>query len=103
MLDKTQSTDRIAEKVKFINQYKKFVSNGFQKKHFPKWFYVRLSMTFGHIAHYNQQGFYDYWFDSEENKQQFIEQHKKWPCYGEPEYTYSDAENEIREWLYQRG
>ena len=87
------------EKAKFANQFVKFVDNGCQLKHFPKWFYRRLSMTFGHIAHYNLEGFYDTWFCHPSSLWNFIQHTLGYPCYGDPEYTYSDVEKAIQEWL----
>lgn len=40
-------------KVKFCEQFVRFVESDFAPSAFPKWFYQRLSMTFGHIAHYD--------------------------------------------------
>lgn len=88
-----------ADKLKFYNQFIKFVSGGFKRSDFPKWFYVRLSMTFGHIAHYNQQGFWDVYFTSDADKKQFIKDCLAYPHCGDPAWTYSDVETALVEWL----
>lgn len=94
--------DSAAQKVKFEKQFKKFVSNGFKFEHFPKWFYIRLSMCFHHIAHYNQHGFYTTWFKEEKDRQEFIERIKNMSIYGDPEYTYSDVEKVLQDWVKEK-
>jgi hypothetical protein len=87
------------EKAKFANHFKRFVESGFNKNLFYKWFYQRLSMSFGHIAHYDIHCFYDTWFSNETVQKRFIEHTLDHPCYGDPRYTYSDVEKAIIEWL----
>ena len=60
-------------------------------------------MTFGHIAHYNQGGFYSVFFETLQGKVDFLEQSLDYPCYGDPAYTYSDAERVIQNWLRDGG
>ena len=91
--------DTAAQKAKFANQFVKFVSGGFQIKHFPKWFYKRLSNTFGHIAHYNLAGFYSTFFDNTEGKLRFISMCLSGGGYGGPEYTYCDVERALKKWM----
>jgi len=90
--------DTVEDKKKFEDQFKKFIKNDFQFKHFPKWFYIRLSMTFGHIAHYDQHGFFNTFFVSQEGKQEFINCTRNYPCYGDPAFTYSDVERVLVSW-----
>jgi hypothetical protein len=90
--------DTVDDKIKFEAQFKKFVLGDFHFKHFPKWFYTRLSMTFGHIAHYDQHGFFNTFFVSQEGKQEFINSTINHHCLGDPEYTYSDVERELVLW-----
>ncbi|MHA2046150.1 MAG: hypothetical protein ACW99G_15265 [Candidatus Thorarchaeota archaeon] len=94
--------DTAEQKAKFANHFVKFVESGFKREKFPKWFYTRLSMTFGHIAHYNLDGFYAQWFTTTERQMEFLNHTLNHPCYGQPEYTYSDVEKEIIEWLKGR-
>ena len=72
--------DTVEDKVKFENQFKKFVSNGFKESQFPKWFYTRLSMCFGNIAHYNKNGFYNTYFLNSEGISHFIDNCVAYPC-----------------------
>lgn len=89
----------VEEKLKFCNAFKRFVEAGFPVEKFTKSFYNRLSMCFGHIAHYNKNGFYDVWFSSPERQHEFIRHTLKYPCYGSSEYTFSDAEKLIIDYL----
>jgi hypothetical protein len=89
------------DKAKFANHFVRFVESGFKKSLFQKWFYTRLSMTFGHIAHYNQGGFWAEFFETTSDQLRFLEQTTQCMCHGDPEYTYSDVEKAIRNWLVQ--
>lgn len=93
----------VEPKVKFIQQFIRFVDGGFKRSDFPKWFYVRLSMCFGFIAHYNQEGFYQTYFENDSDKLDFRMAVLRYPCYGSPEYTYCDAERIIQEYLKSKG
>ena len=91
--------DTIQDKEKFARQFKIFVLSGFARSKFHKAFYTRLSMCFGFIAQYNQDGFYECWFKSDNDKREFIRAVLIWGCYGSPEYTYSDVEKYLQSWL----
>lgn len=90
-----------AEKQKFYEHFKKFVDNGFKETLFPKWFYLRLSNCFGHIAHYDQMGFYDVWFANTEKQLRFLANMRRWPAYGQPNHTYCDVEQALQKWELQ--
>lgn len=92
-----------ADKARFSNHFIRFIRADFPKSLFPKWFYVRLSMTFGHIAHFSQQGFFDTFFTDEEGKRSFVEITKRYSCCGDPAFTYSDVERAIQKWLVENG
>ena len=91
------------DKAKFFGHYQKFVTGGFKSSQFPKWFYVRLSQCFGHLAHYNQGGFYEEWFRSPERRLEFLKRALRHPCYGDPDHTYSDAERALQAWIAETG
>jgi hypothetical protein len=91
--------DTADDKAKFVQQFKKFVDSDFEIKKFPKWFYIRLSMCFGHIAHFNQGRFYDTFFTSTRGKVRFLEKCSQWPCCGSPHFTYCDCERELQDWI----
>jgi len=93
--------DTAEDKAKFANQFVKFVASGFKQSLFTKAFYRRLSMTFGHIAHYNQYGFWDVFFTNVNDKVSFIEQTLRHPCYGDAAWTYCDVERALQTWLLE--
>lgn len=90
----------IKDKELFFEQFKKFVKSDYAFNKFPKWFYTRLLMCFGHIAHYNQLGFYDHFFATLYGKIDFI-QHCCHEGVGDPAYTFADVERQIRLWLQE--
>jgi len=88
-----------ADKAKFGNALVAFIESDFDKKKFTKVFYRRLSMTFGHIAHYNIHGFWSEWFETLPDRVKFLVNLTEWGCYGTPEYTFCDVERAVQEWL----
>jgi len=96
--------DSAAQKEKFVKHFLRFVEKDFPESLFYKWFYNRLSNTFGHIAHYSKSGFYGTFFTTTADKIRFLRFALNWPCYGDPAFTYSDVEkvlqNIIREKNY---
>jgi len=88
-----------ADKAKFANHFVDFVRSGYRWSKFHKWFYTRLSMTFGHIAHYNQSGFYQTFFDSGDGLIRFWRITMQYGCYGSPAYTYCDVERALQEYF----
>jgi hypothetical protein len=87
------------DKAKFANHFITFIKSGCDETKFPKWFYTRLSMCFGHIAHYDQDGFYGTFFSSQEGRQRFAKITMEYRCNGDPEWTYSDVEKAIQEFI----
>jgi hypothetical protein len=84
------------EKARFGNALLHFVDSGFARNLFTDRLYGRLSNCFGHIAHYNSTGFYEEWFLSLSAQFRFLEHTLRFPCYGDPEFTFSDLESEIQ-------
>ena len=91
--------DMSERKAKFANALMTFIADDFPRSKFHESFYRRLSNTFGHIANYNRDGFYQRFFLTAEDKCAFLEQCVTWPCYGDPAYTYSDVERAVAERL----
>lgn len=91
--------DSATTKAAFARQFIKFVESDFSMKSFPKTFYTRLSMTFGHIAHYNQIGFFDTFFRSTVDKVRFLRMTLRHSCCGDPKFTYCDVEKFLQNWL----
>jgi hypothetical protein len=88
--------DSAEKKAEFANKLCKFIAADFKASLFTRALYERLRMTFGHIAHYNREGFVGTFFESLTGKVEFLEQTLQWPCFGDPKYTYCDVEREIK-------
>ena len=93
--------DTAQDKVRFAQQFVRFVQSDFAAKQFTDRFYRRLSNTFAHIAHYNRAGFWDEFFTTTADKVRFLEQTLQHPCYGDPSWTYSDVERALQQWLHE--
>ncbi len=87
------------DKAKFANQLVDFILSGFPETKFTKKFYNQLNGCFGHIAHYNQHGFYGTWFSDTQQQIDFLRNILRHQCYGDPAYTYSDVERAVKSWL----
>jgi len=90
------------DKANFGNALLHFLEADCPQELFTKKLYNRLSMTFGHIAHCDRAGFYDTWFTRARHKAAFIEKTLRWPCQGDPEYTFSDVEQAIQRVMRER-
>src|SRR5208283_6023310 len=93
--------DTAEQKAKFANALLTFVAQDFPRSRFHERFHRRLSNTFGHIANYNCDGFYGRFFMNAQDKLEFLEQCVRWPCHGDPTYTYSDVERAVAARLTQ--
>ena len=91
------------DKARFGNALLKFIANDCPRTTFKKPFYRRLSNTFGHIAHYNLEGFFETFFEDTSQKIEFLQQTLQWPCYGNPDYTYCDIERIIQSRIRRSG
>ena len=83
------------DKARFANHFLRFVESGFAESLFPQWFYKRLSMTFGHIAHYDRGGFFGTFFASAAGKVRFLRVTVHHSFHGDPKFTYSDVERAV--------
>jgi hypothetical protein len=87
------------DKAAFLANLAGFVQSGFKRGRFTKSLYRRLSLTFGHIAHYDIHGFYATWFATGEDQRRWLRHVREYrPC-GDPQWTFSDAERAFQEWL----
>ena len=86
-------------KAKYLNTLVNFVRKDFARQSFTKILYKQLSNSFGMIAHYNLEGFYDYWFETPVRQYEFLTLCLQHHIVGGPEYTYSDVETKFQEWL----
>jgi hypothetical protein len=91
------------DKVKFAQTFVKLVESGFSPSKFPAWFYRQLSNTFGHIAHFDQNGFYAAQFGSKRQQLEFLRNAASYQCYGQPEFTFSDVERDLKRWVNESG
>jgi hypothetical protein len=90
------------DKAEFGNHFLRFIDSEWAQTLFTKDFYHRLSMCFGNIAHYDRGTFYETWFTTDHDRLRFLEKTLKWPCWGDPEYTFSDIERAIQQELRKR-
>lgn len=96
------------EKALMANTLATFAKAGFPQAQFTPALYQHLSTRlYGHIAHFNRQGFYDTWF-------QGCQKCLAWLTYvvngglipwasGDPAVTWSDVEEAFRRWLEGSG
>jgi hypothetical protein len=91
------------DKAEFANRFVRFVESGYNPNIFTKKFYTRLSMCFGHIAHYDQGGFYHTFFTSLEGRLNFAQATENREIYGDPSYTDSDVEKVLQAWARDYG
>ena len=87
--------DSAEVKAKFANDLCRFMAADFKETLFTKDLYRRLSMCWGHIAHYNREGFFSEFFRDLRGKVDFLEQTLSWRCFDDPEYTYCDVERAV--------
>ena len=90
------------DKAEFGNTLLRFIESEWASALFTKRFYNRLSMCYGHIAHYNRTQFYEEWFSSLAAQVRFLKHTLRFPCYGDPEYTFSDVERAIQREIVNR-
>lgn len=57
-----------------LKQWRTFIKEGMQAKHFTKRIYEHLSLHCSFIAHYNREGFYSTYFQQPEDTIKFLEQ-----------------------------
>ena len=82
-------------KAKFANDLCRFMAADFKETLFSKDLYRRLSMCWGHIAHYDRNGFFSEFFRDLRGKVDFLDQTLAWRCFGDPAYTFSDVERAV--------
>lgn len=100
--------DTAAEKARFYDQYRRWVARGCPASSFTRPFYRRLSQMFGHIAHYNADGFYGTWCETPAKRADLLTYHQRGGVYGiwdsrNDAHTFSDVERAIAEWLQGEG
>jgi hypothetical protein len=91
-----------ADKADFGNTLLRFIESEWKQTLFTKSFYNRLSMCFGHIAHFNRPTFYETWFTSDADRLRFLHHCLKHPCWGSPEHTFCDVERAVQREIRKR-
>ena len=91
-----------ADKASFGNTLLHFLDADCSRELFIKKLYNRLSMTFGHVAHCDIEGFYSTWFTRDRHRMGFIQKLLRWPCHGDPKFTFSDVEQAIQQVVRER-
>ena len=89
------------EKARIADKMTRFILGGFQQGSFTKAMYQRLSNMFGHIAHYNINGFYEEWFSDIKACHDWAEHITgNWLSgMGDPRFTWSDVETALIQWM----
>jgi hypothetical protein len=59
-------------------------------------------MTFVHIAHCDCEGFHLTWFTRDSYRLGFVTKFLRWPCHGDPKFTFSDVEQAIQRIVRER-
>ena len=86
------------EKAKFCNHFVRFVLGGFDHRLFKSAFYRRLSNIFGHIANYDETGFWEVWFSTPAKQRQFVQRIHECVPVGDPHFCWVDVERELKSW-----
>lgn len=90
-----------AMKADFAKRFAGFVQSDFSEMEFSEILYVRLALSFGLLAQYNRNGFFETHFSTIERKVSFLRTILAHPCCGDPTLTYSDVERALQCWLRQ--
>ena len=91
------------ERQKFLAEFKEYAVAGFPWCGFRESLYQPLTNMFGHIAHYNNRGFWTTWFSTPGYQQQWLIRVQNWKVYGDPRYCWSDVETDLRDWVRDSG
>jgi hypothetical protein len=85
----------VADKAKFGDRLLRFIAEDCPERLFTTGLYRRLSLSFGHIACYNRNGFYAHFFSNRRGRVAFLDQTSSFRCYGDPAFTFSDLERVV--------
>ena len=100
----TATKFRTAEdKEKALRMFKAFFQKGCPESGFTKFLYDYASNMYGHIAHYNRQGYYEEWFKTPAKIVEWLGRALMNPCFGDPSCTVSDVEMGLQDWIRGSG
>jgi hypothetical protein len=91
-----------ADKADFGNAFLHFTDSQWKQTLFTERFHYRLYNTFGHIAHYNRSTFYSTWSTCDADRFRFLEETLRWPCWGDPAFTFCDVERALQREIRKR-
>ena len=96
------------DKAKGLSALVSFIEAGFPESKFTRRVYDALCLhMLGHIAHFNQAGFYAEWFATPESQLEWLRYAARGGAYGagmgDPAYTWSDVETVLVEWVRASG
>ena len=92
----------VVDKADFGNAFLHFIDSEWKQALFTQRFYHRLSNTFGHIAHYDRSTFYSTWFTCDADQVRFLQNALRWPCWGDPAFTFCDVERALQHEIRKR-
>ena len=95
--------DTTEDKAKFGSHLLRFIAEDYARGLWTNVFYNRLSLTFSNIAHCNSHGFWETFFETTADQIRFLENIARYPCWGDPTFTYSDVENQIKARVIKSG
>lgn len=97
--------DSAEEKAKWANAMVNFIEKGFREQDFTRRVYTGLYVhLYGHIAHYNQQGFYDEWFSTDKSRLAwFLHAVNNTPKGSPRNWLWDDVEIAFAEWIFESG
>lgn len=87
------------EKETTLERFKRFFIKGCPETMFTKTLYDYASNMYGHIAHYDRQGYYQTWFTNPKQISEWFKWALQHPCYGDPAFTRSDVEKSLKIWI----
>lgn len=101
--------DSAEDKAKGLSALVSFIQAGFPKTKFTHRVYDVLYLhMFGHIAHYNQAGFFHEWFTTPEAQLEWLRYAARGGAFGigghgDPTFTWSDVETVLVDWVRSSG
>jgi hypothetical protein len=99
--------DSAQDKAKWANAMALWAKRGFPRNGWRKGLYGPLTHMYGHIAHFNQDGFYEVWFADIHCRLRWLQYAARGGAFaggaGDPAYTWSDVEQALRVWIRNSG
>jgi len=84
------------QKAEWANRLAHFITSGFERGHFTRILYDLLHLHFGHIAHFDINGFYQTWFATPDQRVAFLKHTIEYPP-SSP--WFGDVEKAVQEWV----